>query len=602
METKFATSLLAATGLCAFAAIAQPQPAGVLRPAELRADKLPQAPVVRLLPAGTPVNVLSLEGGWALAQTGGQHGWVRAGALDLRLPASAAAAKPSGRQQRNDGTVTLGVRSLPPRGNRHALIIGVSRYADPATAPLPGVRIDRESATQMARAMEVPASNITYLNDEQATAAGIRRAVQELGARVQPGDRAFIHFSGHGTRHNDAAAGGCVEALLAYDSGAITNREMAQLLSTLTEKTDKLFVMYDACHSGGVIAGNPVIRSRGFLSPGDEGRLRAKFTPVSDECARPVNVKTRNLLVESVERGALPQDVVHLSSSRENELSFDDELKGGLATQFMRDCLLRDATDRDGSGAISIEEIKTCAQEKINKRMEGDANFKPHHLVLTGNEAFVPAWFSKEQLVVAVAPPPAAVAPGPAPAAPPAISEPPPLTGAQALRQMFDQRDAKRNVRVVLPQAKLRIGQDALQLTATSDRPGYLYIAMAGSDNKTLQLLFPNDLDSNNRIEAGQPMALPRANWRVRAGGPAGTNELLVMVADGARDLSSLAQSKPGPFVMSLNDAAGRSSLGALMTRSRANAGECSTPLSRKKNPACSDAFGAALVQVEELP
>jgi hypothetical protein len=152
--------------------------------------------------------------------------------------------------------VTPGVRSLAPRVNRHALIIGISRYADVATPPLPGARIDKQSATEMAQAMQVPGSNIRYLQDDQATGNSIRQALRELTDRVQEGDRVFIHYSGHGTRYNDSAAGGCVEALLAYDggqSGTITNREMADMLKTITNKTDKLFVMYDACHSGGLV-------------------------------------------------------------------------------------------------------------------------------------------------------------------------------------------------------------------------------------------------------------------------------------------------------------------------------------------------------------
>ena len=85
----------------------------------------------------------------------------------------------------------LGVRSLPARSNRHALIIGISCYADPGTPSLPGARIDRQSATQMASAMQVPASNMTYLQDEQATGNNIHAAVRELSDKVQDGDRLF---------------------------------------------------------------------------------------------------------------------------------------------------------------------------------------------------------------------------------------------------------------------------------------------------------------------------------------------------------------------------------------------------------------------------
>ncbi len=612
---------------------AQAQNTTALRATEIRADKLASAPVLSALPAGAALAIMTIEGGWAqvlhASPAGKVTGWVRASSINLSAGASTASGMASGRTASGNAALTLGVRSLPARINRHALIIGISRYAEANIAPLPGARIDRASATQMATAMQVPASNISYLQDDQATGDNIRKALRELGEKVQDGDRVFIHYSGHGTRYNDPAIGGCVESLLAYEggqSGNITNREMTSLLSTITAKTDKLFVMYDACHSGGLVNMPPAVRTRGFSNPNDEGLLRPKFAAISEECGRPVNVKTRNLLVELNDKGTLPQDVIHISASRDNEISFDDELKGGLATQFVRDCMLRDAVDLDKSGAISMEEIRQCAQTKINQRMQNDANYKPHNLMLSGNVGFVPAWFSQASLAAApvatpvvapalpVAPPAAvkpapvvAVAPAPAPvvvSAPAPVAEPvvAPLTGAQALSQMFDQRDAKRKVTVSLAKTQLKIAQDTLEMSVQSDKPGYVYVALAGSDNKSVYMLFPNDLDQNNKIEAGQTLQLPRPNWRVKAGGPAGDNKLLVFVADGPRDLTQLGSSKVGPFSSSLNDAQGRAKLGALMGTSRLVTSQaCESASKRKNNPLCSDAFGAAMVSVEEV-
>lgn len=604
------------------------QALSALRATELRADKLGSSPVLSSLVAGAAMRLLSVEGGWVLVETTALAskgttkitGWVRASAVNWQPGSSVAAKLASGREASANTALTLGVRSLPPRVNRHALIIGISRYADPATPALPGARIDKQSATQMAQAMQVPLSNIRYLQDEQATGNNIRQALKELTDKVEDGDRVFIHYSGHGTRYNDPAAGGCVEALLAYDggmSGVITNHEMADMLKTITNKTDKLFVMYDACHSGGLVQAAASVRTRGLTNLNDEGQLRPKFASLSEECGRPVNIKTRNLVVEATAKGALPQDIIHVSASRDNEISFDDELKGGLATQFMRDCMLRDAKDLDNSGAISMDEIKQCAQEKINKRMANDVNYKPHNLVLNGNAAFVPAWFGQASAVVPAAPTlpvlaaltsapiPVVLAPSPVTVVVPPVASVPaplPLTGEQALRQMFDQRDAKRRVQLTVGKEPLKIGQDALDLAVQSDRAGYVYVALAGSDNQSVYLLFPNDLDSNNKIEAGQPLRLPRPDWRVKAAGPVGTDNLLVMVTDAPRDLSPLAANKAGPFVSSLNDAQGRAKLGALMTASQMGGSQaCSHLLKRQKTPLCSDAYGASMVAIEEI-
>ena len=594
------------------------QSTATLRATELRADKLASAPVLVALPPGAALVIMAIEGGWAQvlheSPTGKVTGWVRASSVNLTSGASTASGMANGRQASGNAVLTLGVRSLPARINRHALIIGISRYLDSTIPPLPGARIDRASATQMATAMQVPASNISYLQDEQATGDNIRKALRELGDKVQDGDRVFIHYSGHGTRYNDPAIGGCVESLLAYDggqSGNITNREMTSLLKTITARTDKLFVMYDACHSGGLVNIPPAVRTRGLGNANDEGLLRPKFAAISEECGRPVNVKTRNLMVELNDTGALPQDVIHISASRDNEISFDDELKGGLATQFVRDCMLRDAVDLDKSGAISMEEIRQCAQTKINQRMQNDANYKPHNLVLSGNVGFVPAWFSQTQMATAPvvvpmvqasslpAPQPVVVKPPQVVAVPIAVA---PLTGAQALLQMFDQRDAKRKVTVSLARAQLKIAQDTLEMSVQSDKSGYVYVALAGSDNKSVYMLFPNDLDQNNKIEAGQTLQLPRANWHVKAGGPVGHNNLLVFVADGPRDLSQLGAGMVGPFSSSLNDAEGRTKLGALMSTSRLVTSQaCESAGNRKNNPLCSDAFGAAMVSVEEV-
>jgi hypothetical protein len=173
----------------------------------------------------------------------------------------------------------------------------------------------------------------------------------------------------------------------------------------------------------------------------------------------------------------------------------------------------------------------------------------------------------------------------------------------QALRQVFDQRDAKRKVEVRSTDKPMKIGVDYLQFSVTAKRAGYVYVVSAATDSDSVYVLFPNALDSNNRIEAGASLSLPRAAWRIKAAGPAGKNHLLVVVSDAPKDLASLKATTVGPFMASLNDAQGRAALGALMTSARKDVlAQCQRLAARSSNPLCSEAYGAALFTVEEAP
>ena len=116
----------------------------------------------------------------------------------------------------------------------------------------------------------------------------------------------------------------------------INNPEMASWLAQITQKTYKLLVIYDACHSGGLVAAAATARTRGIANSNDDGALRPKFAALSEECSRQVNIKTRSLVNEQVNRCAFPQEIVHIYAARDNGISFYDGQKGGLATKYFR--------------------------------------------------------------------------------------------------------------------------------------------------------------------------------------------------------------------------------------------------------------------------
>ncbi len=572
-----------AAALAACTALALPtahaQSLRLLQAAPLRAERAATAPVLAQLTSAQRVTLLQMQGGWAQVRAGSGSttlaGWVRASALELPgAEVAAASQQDSGRRAPGAVAVTLGVRTLPARSNRHALIIGLGSYqADPQrpVAPLAGVQHDMLSAMAMARLLQVPPEQMTVLRDEAATRAGVQQALHELGARVRRGDRVFIYWSGHGSRYFDAAEGGCVETLVPYDLQDIGNREFAQWIQPLAAEADKLMVVYDACHSGGVGAAQRVGTRALPALPFSLAPKNA--AAASQACAVPSNVRSRSWEAATRAAGVSGQDVVHLSSSRPDEVSFDDASSGGLATTALRQCMQGEARDADGSGAVSVDELVQCAQARIDAALSGQSQLAPHHLVVTGNHGFVPAWFGAAATV-------AAAAPAVVPAATPAAAAAPAAVPLQSvLEQIHAQRDSKRRVQVQLASERLRIGRDTLDFAVTSSHAGHLYIAMLGTDGQSLTLLFPNQLDGRHQVAAGETLLLPRPHWRLTAGGPAGRNTLLVMVTDTPRDLTQLGGAPAGPFVQPLTDARGRAQLQWLLA---------------------SDAFGSALVQVAE--
>jgi len=531
-------------------------------------------------------------------------------------------------------------------GARTALIIGISRYADPAVTPLRGVEHDMASARTIARAMGVPENGMRVVRNAEATKAGLLAILRDFGERTREGTRALVYFSGHGTRYFDPEAGGCVEGLLTYDGQVITNAELAQATQAVGQRADKLVVMLDACHSQGVLP------AKGAETRGLASALVPKFSPApanasAAACSVVSNYRTRGLFTESTRLGALRENVVLITSARADEVSFDDPNNGGLATVGIRDCLLGKARDLDASGAVSLEEIRRCAQSFVTERLRAYPHLAPHTISLSGNRNLVPVPVTRPPLGAAasvqaarpaesVVPAPIASAPAvaapvqisrppesapalalapapvqaPAPAAPappvvqPSVPEPPPappapepvppppppaLASLATLADIAAQADPRRMPEVSGQAGALRIGRDFLELTVTPQRDGFLYLVLLGSDARSFYLLFPNALDMSNRVRAGQPVRLPREDWRIRAAGPAGINHLLVVVADTPRSLERLTRVKPdarSPFTFTLNTLDGRSALFDFLTSAPAGGTE---------------SFGARLLTVEEV-
>ena len=500
------------------------------------------------------------------------------------------------------GILFLG--TVHAQSNRAALIIGIEHYRNPVTAPsLLGVPADINSAKQIAKAMGIPDKNVTVIQNQQATKRNLMEAFKKVSEFGANGGRVFIYFSGHGSRDYDHKKKQCYEGLLSYDEELITNEEIASATQKLKDNVDKTIVLFDACHAGGVLKTALQTRSAGstptlsltpkFVAKGSLDDVMA--------CRAATNFQTRGLFDQATRLGALQENLVLISSARPDEVAWDEGPgAGGIATQALRDCLLGQARDTNSSGAVTLEEIRACAQVKMDQKLPGP-NPKASNLVIRGNRNLIPVIAAPtapppEPVVVAavtptkppeqlaqnkppvevaptkpapvtsnpVKPPPVVVAPAPAApvVSPPSVDTP--LASLATLKDIEAQRNPMRKLDIKLAKKTLKINQDYLDLQIKSSHDGYLYLVLLGSDKKSFYMLYPNKLDGNNRIQAGKTINLPNQTWQIKAAGPAGVDHILVLVADSERDLrtlEALGADKNSPFVYALNNPSGRSAV-----------------------------------------
>ncbi|MET0311631.1 MAG: caspase family protein [Burkholderiaceae bacterium] len=509
---------------------------------------------------------------WLKVRGAGREGWVSRAAMvradDEPATAPVVAAAPAAPQAAPPAAsiapaappspAAAPARAAIPRG--HAVVFGISEYeAGKGIPTLKGVPRDMHSANAMAQIMGITPDRITTLRDREVTKASMSAVLTQLAREVRPGDPVLLYYSGHGGRVADPnSAGRCIEGLITHEGELLTNTEMSALLRPLAETTDGLFVFFDSCHSGGLSS----TRATG------DGRFTPKFVARSgaSNCAEIVN------MLQSPPPGTRTtgNKYVYAAAARANEISLDDEVNGGLATSNFLRCMA------DGSNA-TVDAIRACAQAGIERQLAGNPLFKPHNMTITGDLATAPARLAppaRTQLL-ARAQAGTLVAGGSA-ASIKAVRVSSQL-GAKGWPQIVNPQQAfaavtakadKSAVLTVEAPRTLKIDTEPLRLKATAPADGYFYIVQAGSDGKGAVLLYPNMLDRDNRVAAGQSIELPRAAWPLVAAGPEGENHLLVVFSRAPRDLSQLVGQEAGPFLDLAVSPTGMQALAYAMSRS----------------------------------
>ncbi|MFG3307900.1 caspase family protein [Streptomyces wuyuanensis] len=144
-------------------------------------------------------------------------------------------------------------------GTRRALVIGIANYENISSLPEAVLNDARDTASVL-RAAEYcgfPPDQVQVLLDDQATLHGIRSGLADLASTSTAEDTVVIFFSGHGGRFPTGV--GDTSALLPVDfqtnnlpGTALPEVELTAALAAI--KAQRLLVLIDACHAGGVAA------------------------------------------------------------------------------------------------------------------------------------------------------------------------------------------------------------------------------------------------------------------------------------------------------------------------------------------------------------
>ena len=153
---------------------------------------------------------------------------------------------------------------LPVGATHRALLVGVGNY--PPNSGWPRLNSANDIAL-LEPEMQQHGIEVTTLLDAQATKAGIVKAIKHLTRQSRPGDRVWLHFSGHGQQVEDSNGDendGLDEAFVPYDAmrylsktyhgqNHFTDDDLNPLLVTLRKQVGprgEVLVTIDACHSG----------------------------------------------------------------------------------------------------------------------------------------------------------------------------------------------------------------------------------------------------------------------------------------------------------------------------------------------------------------
>lgn len=257
----------------------------------------------------------------------------------------------------------------------------------------------------MSNTLQQQGFSFQLLQNEAATANGIRAALEMLKNSCKEGDKVIIHYGGHGTQLRDQLGGDEAdtldEALVPYDAPLLKGSKITQsnlfirddeigtYLDALRKKvgyTGHVLILIDACYSGTM--------SRG------QARLRTDNT---QSVSPPTNPQTDNLnpsewfeLPAALRASGQNSTVVMITGAEANQTHYevrdsDKKSVGPLALYFSQEIALINEQSTYLSLFKSMIERWNPTRQKPT--IEGNKNAR-----LLGGDLVLPTWFTRVKL------------------------------------------------------------------------------------------------------------------------------------------------------------------------------------------------------------
>jgi uncharacterized caspase-like protein len=247
---------------------------------------------------------------------------------------------------------------------KYAVVIGISKYKDPAIPALQFADRDAEAMRDFLLSPEggrFEKDKIRYLLNEEATLKNIRTALYTFLTFANSNDMVVIYFAGHGSPDpNDRRN----LYLLPYDTEiynmggtAFPMWEVQDVFSRII-KARRIVTFTDACHSAGISGQSAARTSPGRSGTGQNRDLRLE--PAQDA---PGN----NLFNQYMARYAGDEHRAVLTASDISERSMESEMWGGGHGVFTHYLLegLKGKADRNGDGTVTAGELFDYVHDQV---------------------------------------------------------------------------------------------------------------------------------------------------------------------------------------------------------------------------------------------